>query len=61
MKAINGINAIVLILNIFRYFEAHQKLAIFITGVQHAINNKTPKPKTKMVNSKSLEIQMFRP
>ena len=37
MKAINGINAIVLILNIFRYFEAHQKLAIFITGVQHAL------------------------
>ena len=37
MKAINGVNAIVLILNIFRYFEAHQKLAIFISGVQHAL------------------------
>ena len=34
MKAINGINAIVLILNIFRYFEAHQKLAIFIKNYQ---------------------------
>ena len=37
MKAINGVNAIALILNIFRYFEAHQKLAIFISGVQHAL------------------------
>lgn len=37
MKAINGINAIVLILNIFRYFEANKKLAIFISGVQHAL------------------------